>query len=151
MDLVTAPRQAVALPGPCSRIPAERADVVRQILDQVGDKWTLMVIATLRGGVMRYTDLLRAIPGISERMLSRTLAQLHRDGLVTRTAYAEVPPRVEYALAPLGVYQYQWARQGSNLRPLGSGCVTALADTAASSQTSGRTTPGPLSWILGRA
>jgi len=102
MDVVTAPREAVALTGPCTRIPAERAAVVRQILDQVGDKWTLMVIATLRGGVMRYTDLLRAIPGISERMLSRTLAQLHRDGLVTRTAYAEVPPRVEYALAPLG-------------------------------------------------
>jgi DNA-binding HxlR family transcriptional regulator len=61
-----------------------------------------MVIATLRGGVMRYTDLLRTIPGISERMLSRTLAQLHRDGLITRTAYAEVSPRVEYALAPLG-------------------------------------------------
>jgi len=102
MDLVTTKRQAVALTGPCTRIPVERAAVVRQILDQVGDKWTLMVIATLRGGVMRYTDLLRAIPGISERMLSRTLAQLHRDGLVTRTAYAEVPPRVEYALAPLG-------------------------------------------------
>src|SRR5882757_10853117 len=102
MDLVTTKRQAVALPGPCSRIPAERADIVRQILDRVGDKWTLMVIATLRGGVMRYTDLLRAIPGISQRMLSRTLAQLHQDGLITRTAYAEVPPRVEYTLAPLG-------------------------------------------------
>ena len=100
MDVVTAQRHAVA--GPCSRIPAERADVVRQILDRVGDKWTLMVIATLRGGVLRYTDLLSTIPGISERMLSRTLAQLHRDGLITRTAYAEVPPRVEYALAPLG-------------------------------------------------
>jgi DNA-binding HxlR family transcriptional regulator len=102
MDVIAVQRGSVALPGPCSRIPVERADVVRQILDRVGDKWTLMVIATLRGGVMRYTDLLRAIPGISQRMLSRTLAQLHRDGLITRTAYAEVPPRVEYALAPLG-------------------------------------------------
>jgi len=102
MDVIAVQRKTAALPGPCSRIPVERADVVRQILDRVGDKWTLMVIATLRGGVMRYTDLLRAIPGISQRMLSRTLAQLHRDGLITRTAYAEVPPRVEYALAPLG-------------------------------------------------
>jgi DNA-binding HxlR family transcriptional regulator len=102
MDVVAVQKEAVALPGPCSRIPVENADLVRQILDQVGDKWTLMVIATLRGGLMRYTELLRAIPGISQRMLSRTLAQLHHDGLITRTAYAEVPPRVEYDLAPLG-------------------------------------------------
>lgn len=61
-----------------------------------------MVVASLRGGLLRYTDLQRGIPGISQRMLSRTLAQLHHDGLVTRTAYAEVPPRVEYALTPLG-------------------------------------------------
>jgi DNA-binding HxlR family transcriptional regulator len=102
VEAVAVQQEAGALPGPCSRIPIEHAPLVRQILDQVGDKWTLMVIATLRGGVMRYTELLRAIPGISQRMLSRTLAQLHRDGLITRTAYAEVPPRVEYALAPLG-------------------------------------------------
>jgi DNA-binding HxlR family transcriptional regulator len=102
MDVVAVKRKTVALPGPCSRIPVEHADFVRQILDRVGDKWTLMVIATLRGGLMRYTELLHAIPGISQRMLSRTLAQLHHDGLITRTAYAEVPPRVEYALAPLG-------------------------------------------------
>jgi DNA-binding HxlR family transcriptional regulator len=102
MDVVAVQREAVALPGPCSRIPLENADFVRQIMDRVGDKWTLMVIATLQGGLMRYTELLHAIPGISQRMLSRTLAQLHHDGLITRTAYAEVPPRVEYALAPLG-------------------------------------------------
>jgi len=99
---VAVPEETVVLPGPCSRIPVEYADLVRQILDRVGDKWSLMVIATLRGGVMRYTELLRVIPGISQRMLSRTLAQLHQDGLITRTAYAEVPPRVEYTLAPLG-------------------------------------------------
>ena len=49
---------------------------------------------------LRYTDLLRGIPGISQRMLTLTLRRLHRDGLITRTAYAEVPPRVEYALTP---------------------------------------------------
>ncbi|MEV6509863.1 helix-turn-helix domain-containing protein [Streptomyces sp. NPDC051642] len=102
MDAVAAQEETAALPGPCSRIPVEDADFVRQIMDRVGDKWTLMVIATLQDGVMRYTELLHAIPGISQRMLSRTLAQLHQDGLITRTAYAEVPPRVEYALAPLG-------------------------------------------------
>jgi DNA-binding HxlR family transcriptional regulator len=92
---------AEALQGPCSRIPLDDAEFVRQILDRVGDKWSLMVIATLQQGVMRYTELQRAIPGISQRMLSRTLAQLQGDGLITRTAYAEVPPRVEYALAPM--------------------------------------------------
>ena len=51
---------------------------------------------------MRYTDLQRQIPGISQRMLTHTLRQLTEDGLISRTAYAEVPPRVEYALAPLG-------------------------------------------------
>ena len=99
---VSVQKDPAALPGPCARIPVEDADFVRQIMDRVGDKWSLMVIATLQDGVMRYTELLHAIPGISQRMLSRTLAQLHQDGLITRTAYAEVPPRVEYALAPLG-------------------------------------------------
>ncbi|MDX2575729.1 helix-turn-helix domain-containing protein [Streptomyces scabiei] len=72
-------------------------------MERIGDKWTLMVIGSLQGGgVMRYKELQSYIPGISQRMLSRTLAQLHHDGLVSRTAYAEVPPRVEYALTPLG-------------------------------------------------
>ena len=102
MDAVTATRNAVALPEACARVPLEHADFIRQVLDRIGDKWTLMVVAALQGGLQRYTDLQRGIPGISQRMLSRTLAQLHHDGLVTRTAYAEVPPRVEYALTPLG-------------------------------------------------
>ncbi|WP_371664170.1 winged helix-turn-helix transcriptional regulator [Streptomyces sp. NBC_00280] len=107
MDVVaaqenTAGSDTSAFPEPCSRVPVEHADFIRQVLDRVGDKWTLMVVANLYGGLMRYSDLQRSIPGISQRMLSRTLAQLHQDGLVTRTAYAEVPPRVEYALTPLG-------------------------------------------------
>ncbi|MDX2937764.1 winged helix-turn-helix transcriptional regulator [Streptomyces ipomoeae] len=91
-----------AQPTPCARIPAEDAELVRQVLARVGDKWSLLVIATLQDGCMRYSDLQRSIPGISQRMLTLTLSQLHRDGLVSRTAYAEVPPRVEYALTPLG-------------------------------------------------
>jgi DNA-binding HxlR family transcriptional regulator len=77
-------------------------DVVRQVLERVGDKWSLLVIATLEAGPLRYTDLQRDVPGISQRMLTLTVRQLQRDGLLTRTAYAEVPPRVEYALTPLG-------------------------------------------------
>ncbi|MDN3027090.1 helix-turn-helix domain-containing protein [Streptomyces sp. S.PB5] len=87
--------------GPCAGIPAEQMAFIRQVLDRVGDKWSLLVIATLEAGPLRYTDLQRDIPGISQRMLTLTLRQLQQDGLVTRTAYAEVPPRVEYALTPL--------------------------------------------------
>ena len=74
----------------------------REMLGRVGDKWSLLVIVVLDGGPLRYTDLLRQVPGISQRMLTLTVRQLQQDGLITRTAYAEVPPRVEYALAPLG-------------------------------------------------
>jgi DNA-binding HxlR family transcriptional regulator len=87
--------------GPCAGIP-EQMDFIRQVLDRVGDKWSLLVIAVLEGGPLRYNDLLRQVPGISQRMLTLTVRQLQQDGLVTRTAYAEVSPRVEYALAPLG-------------------------------------------------
>jgi DNA-binding HxlR family transcriptional regulator len=99
--------QAAAQPGaplgegPCAGIPADRVAFIRQVLDRVGDKWSLLVIAALAAGPRRYTDLQREVPGISQRMLTLTLRQLHEDGLVTRTAYAEVPPRVEYAVAPL--------------------------------------------------
>lgn len=88
--------------GPCASIPVEHMDFVRQVLDRVGDKWSMLIVAVLEGGPLRYTDLQRQIPGISQRMLTRTLRQLAEDGLISRTAYAEVPPRVEYALTPLG-------------------------------------------------
>ncbi|MFJ3040254.1 winged helix-turn-helix transcriptional regulator [Streptomyces tendae] len=94
--------EMAAAAGPCASIPAEHMAFVRQVLDRVGDKWSMLIIAVLGNGPLRYTDLQRQIPGISQRMLTHTLRQLVEDGLVTRTAYAEVPPRVEYALAPLG-------------------------------------------------
>lgn len=75
---------------------------IRGILDRIGDKWTLLVVTTLHGGRMRFTALQRHIPGVSQRMLSLTLRHLERDGLISRTAYAEVPPRVEYELTPMG-------------------------------------------------
>ncbi|MET0423694.1 MAG: helix-turn-helix domain-containing protein [Actinoplanes sp.] len=86
----------------CGQLPAEHGDFVREVIDRVGDKWSLLVIANLRGGALRYSALQSVIPGISQRMLTLTLRQLAEDGLLTRTAYAEVPPRVEYALTPLG-------------------------------------------------
>ncbi len=76
---------------------------VRQILDRIADKWSLLVIALLRGRCsMRFTELGRAVDGISQRMLAHTLRQLERDGLVSRTVHATVPPRVDYELTPLG-------------------------------------------------
>ncbi|GAA3826067.1 MULTISPECIES: helix-turn-helix domain-containing protein [Amycolatopsis] len=75
---------------------------IRRILDRIGNKWTLLVVATLDDQRMRFTELQQRIPGVSQRMLSLTLRNLERDGLVSRTAYAEVPPRVEYALTDVG-------------------------------------------------
>ncbi|CAL9285345.1 winged helix-turn-helix transcriptional regulator [Streptomyces sp. SudanB182_2057] len=94
--------QPLGRTGPCARWPAEQGETIRQIVDRAGDKWSVLVIGTLENGPLRYTDLQRSIPGISQRMLTHTLRQLRRDGLVTRTAYPEVPPRVEYALTGLG-------------------------------------------------
>ncbi|GAA5055342.1 DNA-binding HxlR family transcriptional regulator [Thermocatellispora tengchongensis] len=76
---------------------------VRQILDRVADKWSLLVIALLDRRTLRFTELRRTIDGISQRMLTVTLRQLERDGLVRRTVHPVVPPRVEYSLTPLGV------------------------------------------------
>ncbi|MER7201971.1 transcriptional regulator [Streptomyces sp. CB01635] len=75
---------------------------VRQILDRVADKWSLLVIALLEHRRLRFTQLRREIDGISQRMLTVTLRQLERDGLVKRTVHPVVPPRVEYELTPLG-------------------------------------------------
>ncbi|MBN9629312.1 MAG: helix-turn-helix transcriptional regulator [Actinobacteria bacterium] len=76
--------------------------VVRDVLARVGDKWTMLIVTVLRDGPMRFTALHHAVPGISQRMLAHTLSALTRDGLATRTAYPEVPPRVDYTLTELG-------------------------------------------------
>jgi len=75
---------------------------VREVLDRVGDKWSVYVIHMLGGGTMRFSELKRGIEGISQRMLTVTLRGLERDGLVSRTVYPVVPPRVDYALTSLG-------------------------------------------------
>lgn len=74
----------------------------RQVLDRIGDKWTVLIIGLLEGRPKRFSELQRSIIGISHKMLTQTLRNLERDGLVQRTLYPEVPPRVEYALTPLG-------------------------------------------------
>jgi len=74
----------------------------REILDRVGDKWSVLVIVLLGQRTHRFNELHRAIEGISQRMLTLTVRALERDGLVSRTVYASVPPRVDYELTELG-------------------------------------------------
>lgn len=73
-----------------------------QVLARVGEKWSVLIIMTLDGGAMRFSELKRVINGISQRMLTLCLRGLERDGLVKRTVFPQVPPRVEYELTSLG-------------------------------------------------
>jgi DNA-binding HxlR family transcriptional regulator len=89
---------------------------VHEVLSRVGDKWSVMVVSSLGKGPMRFNELRRALGSISQRMLTLTVRQLERDGLLTRTVYPTIPPRVDYELTELG---------GSLLEP-----VKALGDWA---------------------
>ena len=80
----------------------DECKATREILDRIGDKWSLYLIITLANGVQRFNELRRGIDGISQRMLTLTLRGLERDGLVTRTMYPTIPPRVDYELTELG-------------------------------------------------
>jgi DNA-binding HxlR family transcriptional regulator len=75
---------------------------VREVLDRVGDKWSVMVIVLLGQRTHRFGELHRAIEGISQRMLTLTVRALERDGMISRTVHASVPPRVDYELTELG-------------------------------------------------
>ncbi len=74
----------------------------RVVLDRVGDKWSVLLVSLLGDGAMRFNELRRSIEGISQRMLTLTLRGLERDGLVSRTVYPTIPPRVDYELTHLG-------------------------------------------------
>ncbi|MDQ1583104.1 MAG: hypothetical protein QOF36_1158 [Microbacteriaceae bacterium] len=87
-------------------------EAIRGVLAHIGDKWTLLIVGTLSAGHrLRFTELQRHIPGISQRMLTVTLRHLERDGLVRRTMHAEVPPRVEYELTNIGTTLIEPARE----------------------------------------
>ena len=85
-----------------SRVEETQTCEIRDLLDRLGDKWSLLVVELLGGGTRRFSELRREIDGISQRMLTLTLRQLERDGLVTRTVHPVVPPRVDYELTGLG-------------------------------------------------
>lgn len=106
---------------PLSHVPGA-CPAVREVLHRVGDKWSVQIIALLGEGAMRFNELRKTIEGVSQRMLTLTLRNLERDGLVTRTVFPEIPPRVEYALTRLGT---------TLLEP-----ITALAEWAAAHRTS---------------
>jgi DNA-binding HxlR family transcriptional regulator len=82
--------------------PVRDACPVRDVLERVGDKWSVLVIIELTAGPRRFTELVRGVEGISRRMLTRTLRLLERDGLVHRTVFPTVPPAVEYRITALG-------------------------------------------------
>lgn len=75
---------------------------VRETLARIGDKWSVLIVMVLGDGTRRFSEIMRQVDGISQRMLTLTLRGLERDGLVTRTVFPTVPPRVEYRLTPLG-------------------------------------------------
>ena len=97
---------------------AEDCRAVGEVLARVGDKWTVLVVSTLGDGPKRFNELRRALGSISQRMLTLTLRGLERDGLVTRTVFPTIPPRVDYELTKLGRSLLEpvsglglWARQ----------------------------------------
>ncbi|MFF1821008.1 winged helix-turn-helix transcriptional regulator [Kribbella sp. NPDC058245] len=74
----------------------------RVVLDRIGDKWTALAVLLLQHGPLRFTELRDGIGSVAPKVLTQTLRRLERDGLVTREVFAEVPPRVVYALTPMG-------------------------------------------------
>src|SRR3954462_4086348 len=80
----------------------EDCRAVSEVLSRVGDKWTVLVVSTLGDGPKRFNELRKALGSISQRMLTLTLRALERDGLVTRTVFPTIPPRVDYELTKLG-------------------------------------------------
>jgi DNA-binding HxlR family transcriptional regulator len=108
MEVTTVDTQGTKIQAAAKKIIAGRANAtalcpVRDILSRIGDKWSMLSILHLGStDSLRFNELRHRITGISQRMLTVTLRTLETDGLVTRTVYAEVPPRVEYALTELG-------------------------------------------------
>ena len=87
---------------PSDKPETEACDAISETLARIGDKWTVLVVELLADGPMRFNELRRTIGGISQRMLTLTLRGLERDGLVTRTVFPTIPPRVDYQLTKLG-------------------------------------------------
>src|ERR1700759_4668744 len=116
MTAKTAQEGTIGIPGTL-HVP-EDCRAVSEVLSRVGDKWTVLVVGELGNGPRRFNEIRRALGSISQRMLTLTLRGLERDGLVTRTVFPTVPPRVDYELTKLGRSLLEpvsgiglWARQ----------------------------------------
>jgi DNA-binding HxlR family transcriptional regulator len=96
------PRQEGTAKIPSNLHVAEDCRAVSEVLARVGDKWTVLVVSLLGDGPKRFNELRRGLGSISQRMLTLTLRALERDGLLTRTVYPTIPPRVDYELTKLG-------------------------------------------------
>ena len=114
---VRRPQEGTALIPGNLHVP-EDCRAVSEVLARVGDKWTVLVVGVLGDGPKRFNEIRRSLGSISQRMLTLTLRALERDGLVTRTAFATIPPRVDYELTRLGRSLLEpvtglglWARQ----------------------------------------
>ncbi|WP_405182571.1 helix-turn-helix transcriptional regulator [Nocardia sp. NBC_01377] len=123
----------------------------RHVLDRIASKWTILVVDSLLGGTMRYTDLSRRIEGVSQKMLTQTLRSLESDGFLTRTAHPTIPPRVEYDLTDLGrslaepiSALRQWTETHINeIERARTRTATAESGHAAASTDTPRATDGP--------
>jgi DNA-binding HxlR family transcriptional regulator len=132
---VTKPKLRLVTPDQAQE-GAANCKALGQVLDRIGDKWTIMVVGVLSHGPMRFNALQREIPGLSHRMLTMTLRGLERDGLVKRTAFATIPPRVDYELTAVGhsltepLYALAiWARgQQANIEAARAAFDTGSAD-----------------------
>lgn len=82
--------------------PYDRNCPSRQVLDRIGDRWSVLVVGALSQGPLRFSELAKRVDGVSQKMLTQTLRGLERDGLITRTMYAQIPPRVDYQLSESG-------------------------------------------------
>ncbi len=98
---IDVPAPLIDRDGPC--LQSAGCKNVAPVLNRVGDKWSMMIVMMLSDGPMRFSELKRAIDGISQRMLTLSLRGLERDGLVTRTVTPTIPPRVDYELTELGI------------------------------------------------
>ena len=124
-----------AAEGPC--LQSAGCKNVAPVLNRVGDKWSMMIVMMLSQGSMRFSELKRAIDGISQRMLTLSLRGLERDGLLTRTVTPTIPPRVDYELTELGISLRQPVKALGEWAIEHIGCIRAAQqkfDEAASSK-----------------
>jgi DNA-binding HxlR family transcriptional regulator len=134
-----------------SEVPSAKDLLVHEMLERIADKWTLLAIDALEDGPRRFGEVRRRVGRVSQKMLTKTLRQLERDGLVERRVFAEVPPRVEYSLTPRGralgaavCDAWRWAaRHAAEVQKSRASYDSAHRSTTTSRRAPSATTPRP--------